>query len=296
MSQGNILNNDSKDELNQNKKSQIKNINNPNNNSIQSKKEMKTKLSKEIFMKKLNESKEFQKMKNLQNNINIDYNKINELNIKNEIRMKNEEKKNKNFIKDDMDEEKITKKLKEDLLPNNMIEIHNQEKNNIELIDEKKSSQIIENKLETEQKKKVNFEDEINKKDENELNKKSDKKELSANKTLQNLNEKIKEKIEKRYEEYKKNNSKNNENNNEEILNFELKINKNKFRPIEKSYTINDKAKLLQKLMLGKNPDKISDKDLQKKEDKNIDNLINQKPIVKKKKKTYKPFILPNEL
>ncbi len=48
--------------------------------------------------------------------------------------------------------------------------------------------------------------------------------------------------------------------------------------------------------MLGKNPDKISDKYLQKKEDKNIDNLINQKPIVKKKKKTYKPFILPNEL
>ena len=302
MSQGNILNNDSKDELNQNKKSQIKNINNPNNYSIQSKKEMKTKLSKEIFMKKLNESKEFQKMKNLQNNINIDYNKINELNIKNEIRMKNEEKKNKNFIKDDMDEEKITKKLKEDLLPNNMIEIHNQEKNNIELIDEKKSSQIIENKLETEQKKKVNFEDEINKKDENELNKKSDKKELSANKTLQNLNEKIKEKIEKRFELYNKNNnknndSKNNEDNNEEILNFESKINKNKFRPIEKSCTINDKAKLLQKLMLGKNPDTISEKHLSKKEEEsNIDNLINQKPIVKKKKKTYKPFLLSNEL
>ena len=299
-----MINNDSKDELNENKKLQIKNINNHNNHSNQSKKGLKTKLSKEIFMKKLNESKEFQKIKSLQNKTNIDYNKINDFDIKNEIRIKTEEERNKNFNKEKIDEEKKTKQLKDDLLSNKVIEIHNQEKNNNELINKKHSSQTIENKIEIKQNKKVNFKDEINKQDEDELNKKIDKKDkdISKSKTIQNLNEKIKEKIEKRFELYNKNNnknndSKNNEDNNEEILNFESKINKNKFRPIEKSCTINDKAKLLQKLMLGKNPDTISEKHLSKKEEEsNIDNLINQKPIVKKKKKTYKPFLLSNEL
>ena len=299
-----MINNDSKDELNENKKLQIKNINNHNNHSNQSKKGLKTKLSKEIFMKKLNESKEFQKIKSLQNKTNIDYNKINDFDIKNEIRVKTEEERNKNFNKEKINEEKKTKQLKDDLLSNKVIEIHNQEKNNNELINKKHSSQTIENKIEIKQNKKVNFEDEINKQDEDELNKKKKKKDkdISKSKSIKNLNEKIKEKIEKRFELYNKNNnknndSKNNEDNNEEILNFESKINKNKFRPIEKSCTINDKAKLLQKLMLGKNPDTISEKHLSKKEEEsNIDNLINQKPIVKKKKKTYKPFLLSNEL
>ena len=293
MSQGNILNNDSKDEL---KKSTIKENDNPINNSIQSKKEIKTKLSKEIFMKKLNESKEFQKMKSLQNKKNIEYDKINEFDIKNEIRVKTEEEINKNFIKEEIDE-KNCKKLKDDLLPNKIIEIYNKEQENIESIDEKNSFQNIENIIE--KKKKVNFEDEINKHEENELNKNINKndKDFSKIKKLTKLDEKIKEKIEKRLELYKNRNNNNNSNNNDEALNFESKINKNKFRPIEKSYTINNKAKLLQKLILGKNPDIISDKDLDKKDDKNIDNLINEKPtIIKKKKKTYKPFILSNEL
>ena len=295
MSQGNILNNDSKDEL---KKSTLKENDNPINNSIQSKKEIKTKLSKEIFMKKLNESKEFQKMKSLQNKKNIEYDKINEFDIKNEIRVKTEEEINKNFIKEEIDE-KNCKKLKDDLLPNKIIEIYNKEQENIESIDEKNSFQNIENIIE--KKKNVNFEDEINKHEENELNKNINKndKDFSKIKKLTKLDEKIKEKIEKRLELYKNrnNNNNNNSNNNDEALNFESKINKNKFRPIEKSYTINNKAKLLQKLILGKNPDIISDKDLDKKDDKNIDNLINEKPtIIKKKKKTYKPFILSNEL
>ena len=295
MSQGNILNNDSKDEL---KKSTLKENDNPINNSVQSKKEIKTKLSKEIFMKKLNESKEFQKMKSLQNKKNIEYDKINEFDIKNEIRVKTEEEINKNFIKEEIDE-KNCKKLKDDLLPNKIIEIYNKEQENIESIDEKNSFQNIENIIE--KKKKVNFEDEINKHEENELNKNINKndKDFSKIKKLTKLDEKIKEKIEKRLELYKNrnNNNNNNSNNNDEALNFESKINKNKFRPIEKSYTINNKAKLLQKLILGKNPDIISDKDLDKKDDKNIDNLINEKPtIIKKKKKTYKPFILSNEL
>jgi len=295
MSQGNILNNDSKDEL---KKSTLKENDNTINNSIQSKKEIKTKLSKEIFMKKLNESKEFQKMKSLQNKKNIEYDKINEFDIKNEIRVKTEEEINKNFIKEEIDE-KNCKKLKDDLLPNKIIEIYNKEKENIESIDEKNSFQNIENIIE--KKKNVNFEDEINKHEENELNKNINKndKDFSKIKKLTKLDEKIKEKIEKRLELYKNrnNNNNNNSNNNDEALNFESKINKNKFRPIEKSYTINNKAKLLQKLILGKNPDIISDKDLDKKDDKNIDNLINEKPtIIKKKKKTYKPFILSNEL
>ena len=295
MSQGNILNNDSKDEL---KKSTLKENDNPINNSVQSKKEIKTKLSKEIFMKKLNESKEFQKMKSLQNKKNIEYDKINEFDIKNEIRVKTEEEINKNFIKEEIDE-KNCKKLKDDLLPNKIIEIYNKEQENIESIDEKNSFQNIENIIE--KKKNVNFEDEINKHEENELNKNINKndKDFSKIKKLTKLDEKIKEKIEKRLELYKNrnNNNNNNSNNNDEALNFESKINKNKFRPIEKSYTINNKAKLLQKLILGKNPDIISDKDLDKKDDKNIDNLINEKPtIIKKKKKTYKPFILSNEL
>ena len=293
MSQGNILNNDSKDEL---KKSTLKENDNPINNSVQSKKEIKTKLSKEIFMKKLNESKEFQKMKSLQNKKNIEYDKINEFDIKNEIRVKTEEEINKNFIKEEIDE-KNCKKLKDDLLPNKIIEIYNKEQENIESIDEKNSFQNIENIIE--KKKKVNFEDEINKHEENELNKNINKndKDFSKIKKLTKLDEKIKEKIEKRLELYKNRNNNNNSNNNDEALNFESKINKNKFRPIEKSYTINNKAKLLQKLILGKNPDIISDKDLDKKDDKNIDNLINEKPtIIKKKKKTYKPFILSNEL
>ena len=295
MSQGNILNNDSKDEL---KKSTLKENDNPINNSVQSKKEIKTKLSKEIFMKKLNESKEFQKMKSLQNKKNIEYDKINEFDIKNEIRVKTEEEINKNFIKEEIDE-KNCKKLKDDLLPNKIIEIYNKEKENIESIDEKNSFQNIENIIE--KKKNVNFEDEINKHEENELNKNINKndKDFSKIKKLTKLDEKIKEKIEKRLELYKNrnNNNNNNSNNNDEALNFESKINKNKFRPIEKSYTINNKAKILQKLILGKNPDIISDKDLDKKDVKNIDNLINEKPtIIKKKKKTYKPFILSNEL
>ena len=249
-------------------------------------------------MKKLNESKEFQKMKSLQNKKNIEYDKINEFDIKNEIRVKTEEEINKNFIKEEIDE-KNCKKLKDDLLPNKIIEIYNKEQENIESIDEKNSFQNIENIIE--KKKKVNFEDEINKHEENELNKNINKndKDFSKIKKLTKLDEKIKEKIEKRLELYKNrnNNNNNNSNNNDEALNFESKINKNKFRPIEKSYTINNKAKLLQKLILGKNPDIISDKDLDKKDDKNIDNLINEKPtIIKKKKKTYKPFILSNEL
>ena len=213
---------------------------------------IKTKLSNEKFMMKLKESEEFKKKKSL-NESNSFIEKVIKEN------KKNEEKK------------KGLQNLKDDLMINQKIEICNNEKDNNLISQENKKEDILEQQI----------------------NKEEKEQNISLTKTKE---QKIKEKIEKRLEYYKKN--KNNISNNdnkkipEGIESIESKINKNKFRPIEKSYTINDKAKIIQNLMLGKNNNYEPNQIVETKENNDINNLISQKPVIKKKKKTYKPFII----
>ena len=213
---------------------------------------IKTKLSNEKFMMKLRESEEFNKKKSL-NESNSFIEKVIKEN------KKNEEKK------------KQLQNLKDDLIINQKIEIDNNEKDNNLISQENKKEDILEQQI----------------------NKEEKEQNISSKKTKE---QKIKEKIEKRLEYYKKN--KNNISNNdnkkipEGIESIESKINKNKFRPIEKSYTIHDKAKIIQNLMLGKNKNYEPNQIVETKENNDINNLISQKPVIKKKKKTYKPFII----
>ena len=224
---------------------------------------IKTKLSNEKFMMKLNESKEFNKKKSL--NESSESNSFIEK-IKKEINLKKKE-----------EEEEKRKKLKEDLMTNKTIEIYNKEKDNNLIYQENQEEESLQQKINEENIKK----------------KKEEQNFLSKDKMKQKLNEKIA----KRLESYKKNKINNNDNKNilEGIESIESKINTQKFRPIEKSYTISDKAKIIQNLMLGKNINNESNQIIiKKKENFDINNLINQKPVIKKKKKTYKPFLLPD--
>ena len=213
---------------------------------------IKTKLSNEKFMMKLRESEEFNKKKSL-----------NESNSFIEKVIKENKKK--------WRKKKQLQNLKDDLIINQKIEIYNNEKDNNLISQENKKEDILEQQI----------------------NKEEKEQNISSKKTKE---QKIKEKIEKRLEYYKKN--KNNISNNdnkkipEGIESIESKINKNKFRPIEKSYTINDKAKIIQNLMLGKNKNYEPNQIVETKENNDINNLISQKPVIKKKKKTYKPFII----
>jgi hypothetical protein len=243
------------------------NINEKEDNKVHKtklEKEIKTKLSIEKFMMKLNESKEFNKKKSL--------------NESSESNSFIEKIKKENDLKRKEEEEEKRKKLKEDLMTNKTIEIYNKEKDNNLINQENQEEEFFEQKIN---------EENIKRKEEVQNS-------LSKDKMKQKLNEKFAKRLES-YKINKINNNNDNKNILEGIESIESKINTQKFRPIEKSYTISDKAKIIQNLMLGKNLNNESNQIIiEKKENFDINNLINQKPVIKKKKKTYKPFLLPN--
>ena len=247
--------------------SSIIDLNEKEDNKVQKtklEKEIKTKLSNEKFMMKLNESKEFNKKKSL--------------NESSESNSFIEKIKKENNLKRREEEEEKRKKLKEDLMTNKTIEIYNKEKDNNLIYQENQEEESLEQKIN---------EENIKKKEEAQNF-------LSKDKMKQKLNEKIAKRLES-YKKNKINNNNDNKNISEGIESIESKINTQKFRPIEKSYTISDKAKIIQNLMLGKNINNESNQlIIKKKENFDINNLIIQKPVIKKKKKTYKPFLLPD--